>query len=58
VPTDVKALAEPVLAHRLVTTTEAWVRGVSATAIVQECLDSIAVPEALTPDDREALGQP
>jgi MoxR-like ATPase len=52
---DIKALASHVLAHRIVTTTEAWVRGVSPDDIVTECLSSVAVPESLTGHDREAL---
>jgi MoxR-like ATPase len=44
VPDDVKFLAAPVLAHRLIATLEARLRGRDATAIVQHLLDTIEVP--------------
>jgi MoxR-like ATPase len=44
VPGDVKALAPPVLAHRLATTPEAELRGVSAAAVVAEVLAAVPVP--------------
>jgi MoxR-like ATPase len=48
-PDDVKALAEPVLAHRLVLTTEATVEQTSPEAVVRDALDTVTVP-AVTPD--------
>jgi MoxR-like ATPase len=48
VPDDVKALAVPALAHRLVLSPELWVRGVSADEVVVECLAAVPAP---TPED-------
>jgi MoxR-like ATPase len=45
-PDDVKALAVPVLAHRLIASLEARLRGRDAVAIVQGILDSVPVPVA------------
>ena len=46
VPADVKRLAVPVLAHRLMASLEARLRGRDAAAIVQNILDSVPVPVA------------
>jgi len=46
VPDDIKRLAVPVLAHRLIAGLEARLRGRDATAIVQQILDSLPVPIA------------
>jgi MoxR-like ATPase len=46
VPDDVKRLTIPVLAHRLIASLEARLRGRDAPAIVQSILDSVAVPVA------------
>jgi MoxR-like ATPase len=43
-PDDVKAIAQPVLAHRLVLTPEAQVNDVPKQRIVDEILDSVEVP--------------
>jgi len=43
---DVKSLAVPVLAHRLMLDAELWVRGSDGSEVVQACLDSVAVPSA------------
>ncbi|MBT5195609.1 MAG: MoxR family ATPase [Rhodospirillaceae bacterium] len=43
-PDDVKALAIPTLAHRLVVESGARLRGVTATTIVGEILDTVTVP--------------
>ena len=56
-PNDVKSLAVPVLAHRLVLRTEAWVRGVREADVVTDCLASIPTPTTLTDDDVEAAVQ-
>ncbi|MBV8719394.1 MAG: MoxR family ATPase [Chloroflexi bacterium] len=45
-PDDVKRLAVPVLAHRLIASLEARLRGRDAAAIVQAILDSVVVPVA------------
>jgi MoxR-like ATPase len=46
VPDDVKSLAVPVLAHRLIASLEARLRGRDAASIVQGILDSVPVPVA------------
>ena len=43
---DVKALAEPVLAHRLVVTPEAQLQGISPADALREVLATIPVPTA------------
>jgi MoxR-like ATPase len=45
-PDDVKRLAVPVLAHRLIASLEARLRGRDAAAIVQSILDTTVVPVA------------
>ncbi len=44
VPDDVKALAEPVLAHRLIVNPAARIKNVGSGLIIREILDSIPVP--------------
>ncbi len=44
IPDDVKTLAEPVLAHRLIISPAARMRNVEADKIIAEILDSIPVP--------------
>ena len=46
VPDDLKALAEPVLAHRLLVTPEAQIQGVSAADALAEVLGAVPVPTA------------
>ena len=46
-PEDVKALAVPVLAHRLLLTSEAHVKGLTAKAVVEGALASVRVPHDL-----------
>src|SRR5262249_46846889 len=46
IPDDIKRLAVPVLAHRLISSLEARLRGRDAAAIVQSILDSVPVPVA------------
>lgn len=53
-PNDVKSLAVPVLAHRLVLRTEAWVRGVRDHEVVEECLQEVPTPTTLTDADLDA----
>jgi MoxR-like ATPase len=48
-PDDVKALAEPVLAHRLIVKPSARVRDVLASAVVAELLASLPVPGSRVP---------
>ncbi len=45
VPDDLKRLAEPVLAHRLLLTPEAELRGVQPGDVVAEILDDVTVPK-------------
>ncbi len=44
-PDDVKALAVPALAHRVIVKPEPWIRGVRGGEIVQAALDRTAVPK-------------
>ena len=44
VPDDVKALAVPVLSHRLVPTAQARMRGDSASTVLLRLLDTLPVP--------------
>jgi len=46
VPDDVKAVAAPALAHRLVLRPELWVRRVSAEDVVRELLADVPTPRA------------
>jgi MoxR-like ATPase len=43
-PDDIKAMAEPVLAHRLIVTPAARVKSVEPSGVVREILDTIPVP--------------
>ena len=45
VPDDVKALAVPALAHRIVVKPEPWIRGVRGGAIIDAALGRVAVPK-------------
>jgi len=44
-PDDVKAVAVPALAHRLVLKPDPWIRGVRTTAIVADVLAQVPVPK-------------
>ena len=48
-PDDVRTVAQPVLAHRLVLTPEAAVEGVERAALVDEVLESVPVPTVEPP---------
>jgi MoxR-like ATPase len=48
VPDDIKALAEPVLAHRLIVTPEAQLAGMRSADVLDEVLRSVAVPSGRT----------
>jgi MoxR-like ATPase len=51
IPDDIKLLAEPALAHRLIIKTSASIRDVDQGAIVRELLDSIPIDApALRPE--------
>lgn len=43
-PDDVKAMAVPVLGHRLSLRPDLWIRGVSGDDLVRECLGEVPVP--------------
>ncbi len=43
-PDDVKAVAVPALAHRLMLPPELWVKQVRSSDVVQECLDAVPTP--------------
>jgi MoxR-like ATPase len=53
VPDDVKAVAVPALAHRLVLRPELWVRRVDAGDVVARVLDEVPAPPATEPQDDE-----
>jgi MoxR-like ATPase len=43
-PDDVKALAEVILAHRIIVSPSARIRNVDTRAVVREILETMAVP--------------
>jgi MoxR-like ATPase len=45
-PEDVKAVAIPALAHRLILRPELWVQRVSSDTVVDECLNAVPTPPA------------
>jgi MoxR-like ATPase len=45
-PDDVKAVAVPALAHRLVLRPELWVQRISAEDVIREVLDTVPTPRA------------
>ena len=46
VPDDIKAVAVPALAHRLILRPELWIQRVRAETVVEECLASVPAPSA------------
>jgi MoxR-like ATPase len=61
IPDDVKALAEPILAHRLVLSTDAELSDVGPRQVVRDVVDSVAPPSAEgmledSADGEEAVG--
>lgn len=46
-PDDVKAVAVPALAHRIVLRPELWVRGIDASVVVDECVAQVPTPSTL-----------
>lgn len=46
IPDDVKALAEPVLAHRLIISPAARIRNITAATVMNDILNAVAVPGA------------
>ncbi len=57
-PDDVKALAVPSLAHRLLLQPDQWVRGVRAEQVVSEVVGQVATPSAVQPGDHPASTAP
>ncbi|MGH2408698.1 MAG: AAA family ATPase, partial [Candidatus Limnocylindrales bacterium] len=55
IPDDIKAVAEPALAHRLIVKTAATIRDVEQGAVVRELLDSIPVEATAGKADRSAV---
>ena len=55
-PDDIKALAIPCLAHRLILQPDQWVRGVRAEQVVAEVVGQVPAPTATEPDDRSQVG--
>jgi MoxR-like ATPase len=49
VPEDLKALLEPVFAHRLLLSPDAQVRGVAATDVLREVVEAVPVPSPVAP---------
>jgi MoxR-like ATPase len=49
IPDDVKALALPALAHRIIVTADAVMTGRSTDVVLQEILDEVPVPVAENP---------
>ncbi len=48
-PEDVKAVALPVLAHRITVKPELWMSGVSGASVVGDVLRTVATPSAREP---------
>jgi MoxR-like ATPase len=53
-PDDVKAIAEPCLAHRLSLRPEMWLRGVPSSELVRQCVATVPVPVAVEPEPEAA----
>ncbi len=48
-PDDVRTVALPALAHRLIVSPEEWLRGVTADDVVNECLEQVPTPQTIAP---------
>lgn len=57
-PDDIKSLAVPVLAHRLLLLPDQWVRGVKPEQVIAEVLQQVAAPVATDPRDEPAQRMP
>jgi MoxR-like ATPase len=55
IPDDIKAVAEPALAHRLIVRTAATIRDVEQGAVVRELLETVAVESGATRADRTGV---
>jgi MoxR-like ATPase len=49
-PDDIKAIAEPCLAHRLSLRPEMWLRGVPSSELIRQCVASVPVPVDVEPE--------
>ena len=47
IPDDVKAVAVPALAHRIMLLPELWVRGADSASVIDECLGTVPTPPTL-----------
>jgi MoxR-like ATPase len=50
-PDDVKAVAEPCLAHRLLLQPDQWVRGVRTEQVIREIVSQVPAPQSIDPAD-------
>ncbi len=57
IPDDIKALAVPALAHRLIIKTAATVRDIDATVLVRELLESVAIEAKPVQPERQPIRQ-
>jgi MoxR-like ATPase len=55
-PEDVKAIAIPALAHRLILRPELWVQRVSSDTVVAECLAAVPTPPAASEGSQRTSG--
>jgi MoxR-like ATPase len=53
-PDDIKAVAEPCLAHRLLLQPDQWVRGVRTEQVVREIVGQVPAPHSVEPTDQTA----
>ncbi|MFV0259053.1 MAG: AAA family ATPase [Acidimicrobiales bacterium] len=56
-PDDIKAVAIPCLAHRLLLQPDQWVRGVTTAQVVAEVVAQVPAPQATDPGDQPVAGQ-
>ena len=57
-PDDIKAVAEPCLAHRLLLQPDQWVRGVRTEQVVREIVGQVPAPQSVEPMDQQARHRP
>jgi MoxR-like ATPase len=57
-PDDIKSVAVPALAHRIVLRPELWVRGVSPDSVIEEILSSVPTPTTLPNGTRPSSETP
>ena len=55
IPDDIKAIAEPAIAHRLIMRTAATIRDVEQGTIVRELLESVPIEAATTGHERPGV---